>query len=143
LALGGLLICAALFALAALAIACRSPNPPRWAIGSWAGELGSLAIVALLAFGVADFTAGAVSVYEDGLHVLDLGLLAVLLFGVLAIWRRLDVRARLKAVAADARAQTASPSGAEARSAGHVITTKAPALATEPPPPPQPRPRAA
>jgi hypothetical protein len=125
--LGGLLTCAAILALAALAVVFRSPNPPRWTTWSWAGELISVGLVALFALGLAMFVAGAVGAYHEGLQLVDLGLLAAVLLAAVVIWRRLNLRAGF-------RAMPAEPVGADARSAGPVATTNAPAAPTEPAP---------
>jgi hypothetical protein len=125
--LGGLLTCAAILALAALAIVFRNPNPPRWTTSSWAGELISVGLVSLFALGLAMFVAGAASAYREGLSLIDLGLLAAVLLAALVVWRRLDLRARFRAMAAD-------PGGADARGAGPAATAGAPPAATEPPP---------
>jgi hypothetical protein len=132
LALGGLLTCAAILALAALALVFRSPDPPRWTTSSWAGELISVGLVSLFALGLAMFVAGAVGASREGLQLVDLGLLAAVLLGALVIWRRLDLRAGF-------RAMPPEPGGADARSAGPGTTTNA---ATEPVAP-EPAPRVA
>jgi hypothetical protein len=123
LTLGALLTCAAVLTLAALAIVFRSPDPPRWTTSSWAGELISVGLVSLFALGLAMFVAGAVSAYREGLALIDLGLLAAVLLVALVIWRRLNLRARFRAI-------TAARGGAEARSAGPAAT---PAGATSAP----------
>jgi hypothetical protein len=120
LTLGALSTCAAVLTLAALAIVFRSPDPPRWTTSSWAGELISVGLVSLFALGLAMFIAGAVSAYREGLALIDLGLLAAVLLVALMIWRRLDLRARF-------RAMTAAAGGAEAGSAGPEEATSAPA----------------
>jgi hypothetical protein len=131
--LGGLLTCAAILALAALAIVFRSPNPPRWTTSSLAGELISVGLVSLFALGLAMFVAGAVGAYQEGPQLVDLGLLAAVLLGALVIWRRLDLRARFRAI------ETA-PGGADARSAGPAATPSVPPAPTEAAPS-QPAPR--
>jgi len=125
--LGGLLTCAAILALAALAVVFRSPNPPRWTTWSWAGELISVGLVALFALGLAMFVAGAVGAYHEGLQLVDLGLLAAVLLAAVVIWRRLNLRAGF-------RAMPAEPVGADARSAGPVAATNVPPAPTEPAP---------
>ena len=127
LTLGGLLTSAAVLTLAALAIVFRSPNPPRWTTTSWAGELISVGLVSLFALGLAMFVAGAVDAYREGLRLIELGLLAVVLFGAFLIWRRLDVRARFRATAA-------APGGADAPSMGPAATTNVPSAAATPAP---------
>jgi hypothetical protein len=135
LAYGGLLICAALLALAGSAVVFRSPNPPRWT--AWSGELITLAIVTLFALGLANLIAGASAAYEEGLRLADLGLLAAVLGGALLIWRRLDLRGRLRSMAAAPHAPSRGP-GADLPPTGRVAA----ATATEPPPS-RPRSRAA
>ena len=126
LTLGGLLTCVAILALAALAIVFRSPNPPRWTTWSWAEELISVSLVSAFALGLAMFVAGAFRAYQEGLPLVDLGLLAVVLVGAIVIWRRLDLRAGFRVI-------TAQPVGAEAHRAGPVAAASA-AAATEPAP---------
>jgi hypothetical protein len=133
LALGGLLTCAAVLALAALAVVFRSSSPPRWTASYWAGELISVGLVTLFALGLAMLVAGAVGAYREGLQLVELGLLAAVLLAALLIWRSLGLRARLRAVATE-------PGDADARSAGPVATPSGPPAATEPlPSPPTPR----
>jgi hypothetical protein len=123
--LGALLTCAAILALATLAIVFRSPNPPRWTTWSWTGELMSVGLVSLFALGLAMFVAGALGAYQEGLQLVDLGLLAAVLLVALVIWRRIDLRARFRAMAAE-------PVGTDARSAGPVAVTNVPPTAAEP-----------
>jgi hypothetical protein len=125
--LGALLTCAAILALAALAIVFRSPNPPRWTTWSWVGELISVGLVSLFALGLAMFVARAVSAYQEGPKLVEVGLLAAVLLGALVVWRRLDLRARFRAIAAE-------PVGADPRSAGPAAATNVPPTATEPTP---------
>jgi hypothetical protein len=87
----------------------------------------SVAIVAMLAIGLAQFVAGAAKAYFEGPQLVDLGLLAVVLLAAVAIWRKLDLRARMRAAAVDPRAGVAAPQ----------------TLATSERQPSQPRPRAA
>jgi hypothetical protein len=138
LALGGLLTCAAVLALAALAVVFRSPNPPRWTASYWAGELISVGLVTLFALGLAMLVAGAVGAYREGLQLVELGLLAAVLLAALLIWRSLGLRARFRAVATE----RSKPDGADARSAGPVATPSGPPAATEPLPS-RPTPRVA
>jgi hypothetical protein len=125
--LGGLLTCAAILSLAALALVFRSPHPPRWTTSSWAGELVSVGLVSLFALGLAMFVAGAVGAYQEGFQLVDLGLLAAVLLAALVIWRRLDLRAGF-------RAMPPEPVGADARRGGPVATTAVPPAASEPAP---------
>lgn len=98
LALGALLTTSALLALAGAAIAARSPGAPRWATASWSGELITLAIVAAFALGLANLIAGAADAYDEGIDLVDLGLLAVVLCGAALIWRQLGLGARMRAL---------------------------------------------
>lgn len=98
LALGGLLTCAAVLALLALAVLFRRPNPPRWTTTSLGGELVSVGLVCLFALGLATFVAGAVDAYREGLQPIDLGLLAAVLLATFVIWQRLDLGARFRAM---------------------------------------------
>jgi hypothetical protein len=136
LALGGLLISAALLALAAAATVFRSPNPPRWT--AWSGELITLAIVTLFALGLANLIAGASDAYERGPRLADLGLLAVVLVGALVIWRWFGLGARLRSMTAAPQAQTRD-SSTTLRPTGRVPSANASAEA----PPSRPTPRAA
>jgi preprotein translocase SecF subunit len=102
LATGGLLTAIALLTLAAVAPVFRSSNPPRWTTYGWVGELVTLAIVCTLALGLGYLGAGAIEAFQTGPNYLDLGLLAVVLFVSVVIWRRLSARVRPKAVEADA-----------------------------------------
>ena len=100
-ALGALLTCSALLALAVLAIVFRRPDPPRWTTSTWADELISVGLVSLFALGLATFVAGAVDAFREGVQLVDLGLLAAVLLGSVVIWRRFDLRARWKASAVE------------------------------------------
>ena len=71
------------------------------------------------------FVAGALGAYQEGLQLVDLGLLAAVLLVALVIWRRIDLRARFRAMAAE-------PVGTDTRSAGPVAVTNVPPRATEP-----------
>ena len=97
LATGGLLTAIALLTLAAVAPVFRSSNPPRWTTYGWVGELVTLAIVCTLALGLGYLGAGTIEAFQTGPDSIDLGLLAVVLFASIVIWRRLKARARPKA----------------------------------------------
>ena len=84
----------ALLTLAAAAPVFRSSDPPRWTTRRWVGEIVTLAIVCSLAIGLSYLGVGAIDAFETGLDYLDLGLLAMVLFVAVAIWRRLTARAR-------------------------------------------------
>ena len=108
----------ALLTLAAVAPVFRSSNPPRWTTYGWVGELVTLAIVCTLALGLGYLGAGTIEAFQTGPDSIDLGLLAVVLFASIVIWRRLKARARPKAVEADARLHARVPGTGEARSGG-------------------------
>jgi hypothetical protein len=136
LATGGLLTAIALLTLAAVAPVFRSSNPPRWTTYGWVGELVTLAIVCTLALGLGYLAAGAIDAFQTGPDYLDLGLLAVVLFVSVVIWRRLNARTRFKAVEADAGLHARVPGAMEARSGGLAAATEpVPVTASEPPPP--------
>jgi hypothetical protein len=135
LATGGLLTAIALLTLAAVAPVFRSSNPPRWATYGWVGELVTLAIVCTLALGLGYLGAGAIEAFQTGPDYLDLGLLAVVLFVSVVIWRRLKARARLKAVEADAGLHARVPGTGEARGGLAAAAEPVPVTASEPPPP--------
>jgi hypothetical protein len=135
LAIGGFWVCIALLTLAAVAPIFRSSNPPRWATRGWVGEIITVAIVCTLAVGLGYFGAGTIDAFQTGPNYLDLGLLAVVLFVSVVIWRRLSRRARLKAVEADAGLYARVPETEEARSGGLAAAGEpVPVTATEPPP---------
>lgn len=115
LALGGLLVSVALLALAALAVLFRRPNAPRWTTRSWVHEIGIITVVCLLTMGVAYLITGGVDAYQAGVHLVDLGLLAGVLVVACVVWRRLDVRAQLRAfdAARDAHMRGAAVAGAK------------------------------
>ncbi len=66
LAAGGLLVAIALLALAAVAPAFRTANPPRWTTRGWTAELITLAIVCTLALGLGYLGAGALAAFQRG-----------------------------------------------------------------------------
>jgi hypothetical protein len=123
-ALGALLTCSALLALAVLAIVFRSPNPPRWTTSTWADELISVGLVSLFALGLATFVAGAVSASREGVQLVDVGLLAAVLLASVVIWRKFDLRARWRASAGEP-ARPAVPDAGTGRVAPTVVTATA------------------
>lgn len=133
LAFGGLLISTALLLLAAGAVTFRQPNAPLWTTWTWVHELGMSAIVCLLAIGIGYLAAGAMSASEEGPSMVDLGLLIGVLTVATVIWRRLDVRARLKA--SDAAAQMQEPAVVPVRGSGFAPARAEmpPARSSEPP----------
>lgn len=94
--LGGLFVCGALLAFAALTLVFRRPDPPRWTTRSGVGELVTIALVTLLTFGIGYLVAGAVGASQNGVDLVDLGLLIVVLAGSVLVWRRLNVGERLR-----------------------------------------------
>ena len=135
LATGSLLTAIALLTLAAVAPAFRRSSPPRWTTYGWVGELVTLAIVFTLALGLGYLGVGAIEAFQTGPDYLDLGLLAVVLFVSVVIWRRLNPRARPRAVEADACVHVRVPGAGEARSGGLAAAAEpVPVTASEPPP---------
>lgn len=123
LSIGGVLVCVAILALGAVAPAFRSSDPPRWTRRGWVGELVTLSIVCTLAIGVGYLGAGLIAAFQTGPDVLDLGLLAGVLVVAAMVWRRLNERVRVRALAlADerARAATAEPGPAIAEPPGRA-----------------------
>lgn len=104
---GGLLACAALLALAAVAPLFHGSNPPRWTTYGWVGEVVTLGIVCTLAIGIGYLGAGTIRAAQAGLNYVDLALLAGVLLVSFAIWRKLTAR-RWSA----ARARPAAPAAA-------------------------------
>jgi hypothetical protein len=119
-AFGVLLISVALLALAAVAIAARKPNAPRWTTANWAGELIVIAVVSLFAFGLPYFVAGVASAYREGAHLVDVGLLAVVLCGAFLIGRRLVTWARLRNLTPTPAGRLAGARGATGRAAARA-----------------------
>ena len=90
LAIGGLLVCAAVLTLAAIGPVFRRDNPPRWTTYGWVGELVTLAIVCAIALGIASLGAGAIEAVQTGPDYLDVVLLAgvvVVAFAVRRWWQ--------------------------------------------------------
>ena len=137
-ALGGLLISTALFALASLALIFRRPDPPAWTTRAWVDDLMAVAIVATFAVGLGCLGVGAITAYQEGADLVDLGLLAAVLGAALVIWRKLDLRTRLKAMAPEASA--AGLIGPRAASPGPSRAAAAPAALVSAPEPPPSRP---
>jgi hypothetical protein len=135
LATGSLLISIAVLTLAAVIPVFRSDNAPRWATRGWVGELVTLAIVCTMALGLGYLGAGAIEAFQTGPDYIDLGLLAVVLFGSVMVWRRLSARARPKAVAADASLHAFAPGSGQAHDDSLMAPAEAPVSASEPPPP--------
>jgi hypothetical protein len=105
---GGLSLCASVLALAALLPLFRAPNArPSLTVG-WLGEVITIAIVCAFALGVGFLVTGTIHAYQEGPNYVDLGLVAGVLLGSLLIWRKLDVRKRLRAIEEVARAADAS-----------------------------------
>ena len=135
LATGGLLVSMALLALMAVAPVFRSSNPPPWATRGWVGEVVTIAIVCALAIGLGYLGAGVIGMVQRGPDYLDLGLLAVVLFVLVVVGRRLSARARASVSAADG-GHAHAPGSRRAHSADSVGTAEgAPVSASEPAPP--------
>jgi choline-glycine betaine transporter len=138
LATGGLLVSIALLTLAAVAPVFRSSNPPRWTTRGWIGELVTLAIVCTLALGLGYLGAGAIDAVQTGPDYVDLALLVVVLFALVAVWRRLNARTGAKASQAEASAYAHAPESGQADSGGRVVLAEPLAVAaSEPPRPPR------
>jgi hypothetical protein len=134
LATGGLLVCAALLTLAAVAPIFRSSDPPRWATRGWVGEVVTLAIVCTLALGLGYLGAGAIEAFRVGPDFLDLGLLAAVVLATVVIWRWLKGRARPGVLEAATDLRSLAPESREA-SDGRAAADRAAASASQPPPP--------
>ena len=118
LATGGLLVAIALLALAAVAPVFRSSTPPQWTTRGWVGEVVTIAIVCTLAIGLGYLGAGVIGAVRTGPDYLDLGLLAVVLFVSVGIWRKLRARARPNASAADEHLHSQVPASRKAHGSG-------------------------
>jgi hypothetical protein len=94
LAIGGLLVCAAVLTLAAIAPLFRSDPPPKWTTYGWVGEAVTLTIVWALALGIASIGAGVVDAVQTGLDPLDLVLLAAVVVVAFALRRWWKSRVR-------------------------------------------------
>jgi hypothetical protein len=136
LATGGLLVCLALLALAAVAPVFRRSNPPEWTTRGWVGEVITLAIVCTLALGLGYLGAGVIGAVQTGVGYLDLGLLAAVLLVSVGIWRRLRTRTRPGALGAEALARAQAPESGQVHGEGLVARAEpAPLMASAPPPP--------
>lgn len=142
LAFGALLTSMALLGLAACAVTFRRPDAPHWTTRSWVHEVATIAFASVLAIGVGYLGTGGLIAYREGPHVIDLGLLAIVLAGATMTWRKLDVRARLRAFEAATRAGMRVSKIAGAPGANPMAHRDVPTARTEPPPP-APRDRAA
>lgn len=144
LALGGFLTSMALLVLAACAITFRRPDAPRWTTRGWVHEVATIALTALFVIGLGHLAAGGASAYREGPHPIDLGLFVAVVVGATMIWRRLDVRARLRAYEAAAPAGTIrAPTLAAAPEATPIPAHRGVPTAQGEPPPCTPRDRAA
>lgn len=142
LTLGGLLTSAALLMLAACAVTFRRPDAPRWTTRAWVHEVATIGFASLLAIGLGYLAAGGMRAYLEGPPLIDLGLLAGVLVVATMIWRRLDVRARLRTYEAAARVAMRPPAIAGAPGAS-PMPAQLEMTARADPPPPMPRDRAA
>lgn len=144
LAPGGFLTSMALLLLAACAITFRRPDAPRWTTRGWVHEVATIAFTALFVIGLGHLVAGGASAYREGPHPVDLGLFLAVVVGATMIWRRLDVRARLRAYNATAPAGTMrAPTIAAAPDASPIPAPRDVPTAQGEPPPRTPRDRAA
>lgn len=107
LALGGMLIGVTIVALGLLLPICRDPDGPSWVRRSLIGELMTVALVTMLALGLGHVGAGIVRQVEQGVDPIDIGLFLAVLAAVVAVWPRLRVRARLRAI--ELKAAAAGP----------------------------------
>ena len=137
LAIGGLLVCAALLLLAVVAPVFRSSDPPRWTTYSWAGELVTLAIVCTLALGLGYLGAGAIDAYQTGLDYLEVGLLAAVVLVSVVLWRRLGSGAGLGTFEVAANTRAPIPRSEKARSGDQVPAPEPVTATTSQPQPPQ------
>jgi len=136
LAIGGLLTCAAVLVLAAVAPAFRSDNPPRWATYGWVGEVVTLVIVCTLAIGIGYLGAGAIHAFQTGVDYLDLALLAGVVLITVVIRRQWQARARARALEGEASLHVLVPESGDASSGDRTAPAEgAPLAASEPPPP--------
>jgi hypothetical protein len=101
LAIGGLLVCAAVLTLAAIGPLFRSDRPPKWTTYGWVGEAVTLTIVCALALGIASIGAGVVEAVQTGLDYLDLALLAGVVVVAFALRRWWQSRVRPGALQAE------------------------------------------
>jgi len=136
LAIGGLLTCAAVLVLAAVAPAFRSDNPPRWTTYGWVGEVVTLAIVCTLAVGIGYVGAGVIDAFRTGVDYLDLALLAGVVLVAVVIWRQWIARAGAKSLEAEASLHVLVPEPWDAASGGRTAPAEKTPLAASGPPSP-------
>lgn len=117
LTIGGLLTSAALLTLAWFAIFFRKPDAPGWTTRAWVHEVVVTGVCVLLAVGGGYLVAGGMGAYQEGPQPIDLVLLAGVLVGAGVLWRRLDVRAQLRAFDAAAEMQERARAAVRASSA--------------------------
>jgi hypothetical protein len=131
LALGVLLTCFALLGMASrrysFDVAIRRAGRPA----PGPGESVAIALVCVIALGMGYLGAGSIDAYQQGLEAVDLGLLAGVIASRLVVWRKLDLRKRLRAMAADETGPVTVPGAADGSPA---TMGKMPASTTEPPP---------
>lgn len=132
LAIGGLLVCAALLTLAALVPVFRRSDPPRWTTRGWVGEVVTIAIVCTMALGLGYLGAGAIDAFEVGPDYLDLVLLAGVLLATVVIWRWLNARARPRAVAVAVRVRSPATRFEDARRGAGAPTDESVPVTTPP-----------
>jgi len=134
LALGALLTCAALLGIVLSALVFRRPDPPRWTTRSWAGEAVAIALVCVLSLGLGYLGAGSIDAYRQGLAATDLGLLVLVLILTLVVWRKLGLRERWRAMAAEERGPVTVPRAADLGTPARAVTEDMRIPTTEPPP---------
>jgi hypothetical protein len=118
LATGGLVVCVALLALAAVGRAFRSSNPPRWTTHKWVEGIFSLAFACSLPLGLAYLGSGLIGAMQTGPDYLDLGLLAIVLLVSIVIWLGLSGRIRPRAFEADVSRYASVSEDGRAHSSG-------------------------
>lgn len=116
LALGGFLVGLTILALGVLIPLFRDPDGPSWTKRLLINELVTVALVATLALGLGYVGAGIITAVEQGLDLVDVGLLLAVAAGTVVLWPLLKVRARLRAIeagsgAAGPRLVTSGPGG--------------------------------
>ena len=94
LATGALLLAIGLLSLAVLVPLFRRSDAPKWTTWGWVGEVVTVLLVSVLALGITCIVAGAIDAIQSGGHVLDLGVVAVVLVASIIIWRRLSAARR-------------------------------------------------
>jgi hypothetical protein len=133
LALGTFLTCFAILGIALSALVFRRPDPPRWTTRSWAGEFVAIGLVCVLSLGLGYLGAGSIDAYQQGLAATDLGLLVLAIVLALVAWRKLGLRERWRAMAAE-EGPVAVPRAADLGTPARAVTKDMRIPTTEPPP---------